>query len=114
MTKQEVINRLKAGGDSLELSIEKWSDIHKRIHRNKKVSYLNYNRDNCALCHQYTQHFNPNVEYDCLGCPVYEYTGKIDCFDTPYQKFHQAVFNGLTKEILKYAVEELEFLKSLR
>ena len=54
MTREEMLKRLDAGEDPLDLSIEKWRDIVK--HLNGIVKFGEYDwriekgRDNCALC----------------------------------------------------------------
>jgi hypothetical protein len=41
-------------------------------------------RLNCPLCQKYNTNGN-----DCVGCPIYEITGKQYCEDTPYAKFYE-------------------------
>lgn len=47
----------------------------------------------------------------CRECPVYKHTGKIECEDTPYVYFDDAI---TFEEKREYALDELEFLKGLR
>jgi hypothetical protein len=51
------------------------------------------------------------LDADCVGCPVYHYTGFEGCLFTPYENF---VLADTNTEKLKYAKAELRFLKSRR
>lgn len=99
MNREEMLKRLKAGEDPLELSIQKWKDI-----TNGKG--VDNGGENCALCEK----------YGCLkGCPVYEKTGVIQCGKTPYIQYHITKVLRVYDELVRsYALEELEFLESLR
>jgi len=90
MNRAEMLKRLKAGENALELSIEKWQDIvdgtGKHLSRN------------CALCEVYL----------CkVGCPV----GLLGCIGTPFSDYRNATSKQARREA---AVKEVEFLKSLR
>lgn len=95
MNRSEMLKRLEAGEDALELSIEKWQDI---VDGKGK----NYDSLNCALCESIPT---------CKLCIIFKKTGESDCEETPYEKYDEA---HTTKQRKKYALEELEFLKSLR
>ena len=93
MNRTEMLRRLKAGEDPLELSIEKWQDIVDGKGRNN-------GSENCALCQMFS----------CRVCPIKKKTG-FACSGTPY--FHFG--HSHTKlDRLHWAKKELEFLKSLR
>jgi len=93
----EMLRRLQAGEDALELSIQKWQDIVNG--KGDDAAYLN-----CALCKR--EHGEV-----CGGCPVKQKTGKTDCRNSPYIGYCRAE-KKLVK--LRWAKKELEFLKSLR
>lgn len=116
MTENECRNRLEDGEDPLELSIEKWEHLVQRISKNgiQNLSYSDYNARSCALCHIFTYNYNINVIADCEECPVYKSTSQVNCEDTPYYVFTDAILRKNKIEALEYAREELEFLKSLR
>ena len=71
--------------------------------------------DDCPLCHLF------NNEKLCVGCPVYEKTGKSGCEGTPYDMasaLHgnweaQSGSSALRAKALSGAKEEVKFLKSL-
>jgi len=94
MNRAEMLRRLKAGEDPLELSIEKWQDIVDGKGRNSGAK-------NCALCEA----------LHCGKCSVSDKTGLPSCEGTPYMEF---VLCSTKSERLRCAKEELEFLKSLR
>jgi len=97
LDRSEMLRRLQAGEDALEISIQKWQDI-------VDEKGIDEQADNCALCEQ--EHGGV-----CGGCPVKQKTGKTDCRNSPYTKYCFAI-----KEFgkLRWAKKELEFLKSLR
>ena len=108
MTREEMLKRLKAGEDPLDLSIEKWVDIVE--HLNKISSLEEFDKEiemgahNCALCETY-------FDGSCAQCPVNEVSGKAECQGTPYEKFKIAEdLEGMRKA----AIAEVEFLKSLK
>ena len=103
---QEMKRRLKAGEDSLELSIQKWQDIVDGTGSDQAEL-------NCALCEKFRIH----VEYGqaCNGCPVKKTTGKTYCEGSPY--FHYADADDQEASDVKLAElaqAELDFLISLR
>lgn len=65
---------------------------------------------NCSLCRVF-------YRYDCVGCPIRERTGRINCHGTPYGDAYDAYGNGDTgptsPEFIGQAKLMLEFLKSL-
>lgn len=75
-------------------AIEKW----KWIAAGKGVDL---GTDNCPLCHLY-------YRFGCRGCPVYQKTGKSDCWGTPYDEYRTA-----NRAAQKQAVAMLNFLQDL-
>ena len=100
MKREEMLRRLEAGENPLELSIEKWQDIVDK--KGTEDSYLN-----CALCEIYNKGL-----YLCPGCPVATKTGSQFCVGTPYADYEKAQIHHKTRK--QIAIQELEFLKSLR
>lgn len=100
MNREEMMRRLKAGEDPLEVSIAKWQEIVKN--NGKKPDGTN-DVATCALCETYP-------ESDCNGCPVAKKAGEHCCMNTPYEKWVFADDNNK----LQAAKEELAFLISLR
>ena len=95
MNREEMIRRLDAGEDPLEVSIVKWEE-----QRDCDVG-LDLSPDTCALCH--TQ----PIPRSCLICTIRNYTGHSGCTGTPYSDY---VCNPT-----KYnAGRMVMFLKSLR
>lgn len=93
---------------ALKASIQKWENV---VENNTGEN----GADDCALCGIYN-----NEQYDCIGCPVHESTGKQFCNGSPYVKwFHVAAkqrgdglvwHNAASKQA---AQDMLDFLKSL-
>tara|TARA_Y100000310_G_scaffold132528_1_gene131537 strand:- start:1443 stop:1742 length:300 start_codon:yes stop_codon:yes gene_type:complete len=98
------------------LSIEKWVDLEFYVTRMglNGVYIYHYNSTNCALCHLYTEDFNPTVDTDCEHCPVANATGEDDCSSTPFVDFNKAVEDGRVDDAIGYANDEIKFLESLR
>ena len=95
MNRKEMLDRLKAGEDPLELSIEKWQDIVDGTGKN-------YSERNCALC---------KINDSCESCLVQKSTAHCHCTRTPYYDYQDA---SNTQQRREAAKAELEFLKSLR
>ena len=83
---------------ALRYSIQKWEAITIRIHDGLPAYDGGWRT--CALCMNYF------VLHDCVGCPVFEFTGKTGCDDTPYKNY-----SGTGDK--KAAVRELKFLRDL-
>ncbi len=69
----------------------------------------------CEFCKLY---FFTEESKKCVGCPVMAKTGKIKCFDSPYDAAWQAYENwrggsGTREEFHECAAAEVEFLKEL-
>ena len=109
MNREEMLKRLKAGEDPLDLSIEKWKDIVDCLNQIQQVEEfgeeLEAGRDNCALCEVYR---------NCHLCPVSEWTHKKGCVGTPYDDFKLVRRVGDLKTMRIAAEQELEFLISLK
>lgn len=119
MTEQDVTDRLKAGEDPLELSIEKWNNIIYTLENNEIPN--EFASSNCALCHKYLY----QSLMLCKGCPVYLQTERVGCNGTPFEKYGLTYLDYNNRDpadnddifirpLLISAKEELEFLKSLR
>lgn len=106
-----MLARLDNDEDPLELSIEKWEDVK------KYGSKAELGDTNCALCKEYLYLGGIGSLKNCKGCPVFERTGQIHCYGTPYKEYAVAkdpdrhTPRSILKEI---AQREVEFLKSLR
>ena len=63
---------------------------------------------NCSLCGLFYMN-------DCVGCPVRNSTGRINCRLTPYGDAYDAYtrFGPQSQKFIEAAKIELEFLKSL-
>ena len=86
---------------ALKGSIEKWQKIVSGMRRDEGSS-------NCPLCREFLH------THDCVGCPVFESTGRVLCRDTPYgpyDKVGAADYGSPYGKAL--AIAELEFLKTL-
>lgn len=119
MTREKMVKRLSEGIDSLEVSIEKWSDVIRMLRRGHIAAGIEngLTGHNCALCFRY---FNAAIV--CLKCPIYEKTNEHSCQKTPFIDFaaYASSIKNM-KNIRKYrgklielAYKELDFLKSLR
>ena len=111
MTREEMLKRLEAGEDPLDLSIEKWADLIE--HLNKITNLKEYDERlekgqyNCALCELY-------LDNTCAKCPVKTATGSAECRKTPYRHFWCAWISENLEAMREAAIAELEFLKSLK
>jgi len=107
MNRTEMLKRLEAGEDPLDLSIEKWEDIYYR-------GTYDEGTFNCALC----EIFFSNC---CAECVIYQYTDEHACLGTPYEKWYKHQCNTknhnhtvVCPECGEIALEQIAFLKSLR
>ena len=98
MNREEMIRRLDAGEDPLEVSIVKWEFL--RDMRDEIEEYIEINSTTCALC------WDCNTNCD-EGCVIYNHTNKVACHSTPYSNY--------AMDTTKYnAGRMVMFLKSLR
>lgn len=96
--------------EALNGSIEKWKAI-------ATGDGEDHGADNCPLC----QMFNNAESEFCVGCPVFETTGREGCDDTPYHAWlkigeHISALAGrkaTTERAKEVALEEVRFLESL-
>ena len=109
MNREEMLRRLKAGEDPLDLSIEKWEDIVNHLKSIRRASdfdeSLEAQGDNCGLC---------EVHEGCRSCPVCKRTGRENCSGTPYWEFRLAWRRYDLRAMRIAAERELEFLISLK
>lgn len=94
---------------SLQDSIAKWEFISK-LDLVELDHLLNGGLTTCALCMKYHEYYEPEPG-GCIGCPVYQRTNLRGCDGTPYHYFVESSFPHNKR---RYAIEELEFLKSLQ
>jgi len=117
MNRKEMLARLKAGENPLEVSIQKWVDLS-----NSRITY-SVGQSNCALCELHNHEstsllrriFGRSKGW-CEDCPVFKKTQTAFCQNTPFEQYATALFEGKTteKKLRKIAKREVEFLKSLR
>lgn len=60
---------------ALRGSIRKWVNIDNGSGANEGAS-------NCPCCIAFIKNRGPKKS--CKGCPIYEFTGKMNCYGTPY------------------------------
>jgi len=97
MEREDMLERLKAGEDPLDLSIEKWQDIINGEGRDGAGA-------NCALCE--------TIDMGCKGCVVNEDTGN-GCHGTPYDRYRSHTTKTSVKR-MEAAKAELEYLNGLK
>lgn len=107
---------------ALEGSIKKWQKIYDFLKNRKRITkglvdtldILEQGYENCPLCQKYRY---------CIGCPISTKTNDGGCGSTPYMKFSElhtstSFYSNWDNEHLnllkQYALDELNFLKSLR
>jgi hypothetical protein len=54
-----------------------------------------------------------NKEYGCYHCPIYQYTGEINCRGTPNHEFEQTDYDDPIAKRKRIAQEEVKFLKEV-
>lgn len=92
--------------DALTASVAKW-----RNNAAGPADEGTIGAKNCPLCKLF-------IADDCRGCPVFEVTGKEQCYETPYVDaglaYYDCRFNGLPEsEWRKAAQAEADFLAAL-
>ncbi len=90
--------------EALKESIEHW----RRVVANPHAERIGAGA--CALCELFNK-LDESSEENCIGCPVFEATGRQYCYGSPYTDVIR--FSPGQPEYLRLAQEELEFLKSL-
>ena len=98
----------KTKNAALKESIRKWKWLVGYLEKNPDSEIPNANGQSCALCHIFAK-----INDDCIGCPVYEYTGLHGCRNTPYIKYDDASYGNSVKRAIHHAQAEVEFLESL-
>lgn len=100
MDRSEMLRRLRSGESALEVSIQKWQDI---VDGESK----NLGSNNCALCETSQGCSGCIIRGDCI---IFLAKG-TRCNGTPYEEYVKATTPEARHEA---ALQELEFLKSLR
>ena len=90
---------------ALEASIQHWEELSKTTRSGLCSAPIG--TAGCALCKLFFGKL-------CIGCPVQAHTGEGICCETPYVEASQAKSAGDLAGFVRYAKEEVAFLKSLR
>lgn len=82
-------------------SIESWKQKRERVLRGKIPSI-----SDCPCCEAYGS---------CAGCPIKEYTGQRNCYDTPYSEVSNLIIDGSVdfEKLLLAVDKEIEFLEKV-
>lgn len=71
-------------------SIKHWGEIkaefYKTFPEKKKMLSVNVGRTQCPLCSIFNHDF---LAKPCVGCPIFNRTGKTRCAGTPYQRLYE-------------------------
>jgi hypothetical protein len=110
----------KSTRKALKESIKHWERMSK-FKSTEQFCEESTTSDNCALCLMFRKKDWGESEKNCIGCPVYEKIGKIDCEGTPFEPAHNALCSWsahpsdqtLRAQWKKQAKKEIKFLKSL-
>jgi hypothetical protein len=102
---------------ALERSIKHWELI-----TFDPGNFIDIGPNTCALCHVFNTRAFPELRNNrdsfmtCVGCPVYEKTGRVFCAGSPYEDYAEEFDDETTSDstLKYYARAEVEFLKSLR
>jgi len=100
--------------EALKESISHWF----RLSTKKTLPGENVGAEHCSLCKLFNQHSLEDRATNCVGCPVYEKTGKQYCSDTPYEHIDNISYDTeeeflVCPEFIGLANNELDFLQSL-
>ena len=94
---------------ALKASITKWETL---IVTGEEAGAID-----CPLCIMFNNERTERLEKDCIGCPVFEKTGKKFCTGTPYGRHAAVPYFGLGGEYdaqrRRHALSEMRFLRSL-
>lgn len=93
--------------DALKGSIHKWEQIRDGLIEDQGTH-------NCPLCKLFH-------DIHCVGCPIQQHTGKMNCAGSPYEDYNDYVFYNDHNDYdpndpdveKKLAQDELDFLISL-
>lgn len=88
--------------EAWELVELKWSQLLKLAEEGESI-YLDGGIRTCAFCFLY---WDDDRKTSCRGCPIFEKTGGVFCYDTPYRDDDLSA--------LETAQGMVEFLKDLR
>ena len=75
--------------------------------------------ENCALCREYYDGGSNIYDYGCKSCPVFIFTDKSECANTPYWDWVKAnpkmtmPYENVNDETMDAAKKELKFLEDL-
>lgn len=103
--------------EALNGSIEKWRKI-------VDGTGVDLAANNCPLCSLFNsstaQGLKQDLELACLGCPVFDNTGRRFCMGTPYIEWVKMVHSTMSRgrqvrneQDRAIAQREVDFLKSL-
>ena len=88
----------KTDKELLEQAIKKWQTIVEAAQEEHFIE--EYGASTCACCAKYLD------RHSCVGCPIYEDTGRSSCLGTPYENYNH-------RHSLENACAELEYLQNL-
>jgi len=93
--------------------LEHWEDI---LRRAKADLLLPIGPDDCAWCRLFNS--LKSRSDDCIGCPIYERTGKQYCYGTPYWAVDDAYdavryASGTKAKLCRAIREQLALIRSL-
>ena len=94
------IQKAKTLKQAFEQVIEKWELIVEGYQPDCDV-------DTCGLCDLFHSFKNPEIEDNCIKCPIFKKTKEDYCKKTPYESWYKS--NSMT-----IAQKELAFLKRLQ
>jgi len=111
----EMIKRLDAGENPIDVSIKKWEDALEfaescKVHDYSffgDIWYMVLFADNCALCYKY-------IDDGCRCCPIFLKTGKAACYGTPFIEVKHAIKEQDADRLINGIKDEIKFLKSLK
>jgi len=112
LDRKEMLKRLKAKEDSLEISIAKWVELAEGNGEDQADL-------NCALCETYKNRKRDHST-DCAKCPVCLKIGKRYCDGSPYELYVHvetdfSIDDAEREEKMRtLATKERDFLISLR
>lgn len=100
---------------AIDLCIEKWKQLAEELERYD--IYIECGGvDTCALCqlfHAKGIYSSNSAIFCCFECPIWQYTGKHYCYNTPYEKYVRLNTDDVNYRI-QICNEEIEFLKKVK
>lgn len=105
------IKKLYKDTKLLNKSIRHWERLRDDRARPGEVPYAR----SCALCGEYMEPWRKVAQpyMRCIGCPVHNTTGCIDCTATPYLYARDSIKYGIVDR-QSACQEEVDFLISVR